>query len=206
MFAGAFAANRCTALVVFLSCPSCVCGCRRRWPQSRAATPAAAPRTSRQIVSPAPLHRRQKLRGRLLCLMSFVMNGAPLAMVACGFSPDEGCPWHLLARDAHVRPELLYQVGLIAASAKETIVINIGMVLLIGWRSSRLPRNRALAVLDLAWSLPQVSAGTSPFIGSNVMVAQTYRPSRNQQRSGVSKRTSSPVSDRPRLLHVRRGL
>jgi len=35
-------------------------------------------------------------------LMSFVMTGAPLAMVGCGFSPD------VLARHGHVRAELLH--------------------------------------------------------------------------------------------------
>ena len=33
-------------------------------------------------------------------LMSFVMTGAPLAMVGCGFSPDDatlGISWHVMA-------------------------------------------------------------------------------------------------------------
>ena len=51
--------------------------------------------------------------------MSFVMTGAPLAMVGCGFSPDEaalGISWHVMAMFA----PSFFTGALISRFGKET--------------------------------------------------------------------------------------
>ena len=63
-------------------------------------------------------------------LMSFVMTGAPLAMVACGFSTDQamlGISWHVMAMYA----PSFFTGRLIARFGKEWIVAT-GLLLLIG--------------------------------------------------------------------------
>src|SRR5690606_10552485 len=61
-------------------------------------------------------------------LMSFMMTGAPLAMVGCGFSPDEaalGISFHIMAMYA----PSFFTGSLIARFGKETIVA-LGLALL----------------------------------------------------------------------------
>ena len=106
-------------------------------------------------------------------LMSFVMTGAPLAMVGCGFSPDEatlGISWHVMAMFA----PSFFTGRLIARFGRETIVA-IGLVLLIGCAIVALSGIQlwqfwsALILLGLGWNFG--------FIGSTAMVAETYRGS-----------------------------
>lgn len=106
-------------------------------------------------------------------LMSFVMTGAPLAMVGCGFSTDEatlGISWHVMAMFA----PSFFTGRLIARFGKETIVA-AGLALLIGCALVALSGIQlwqfwtSLILLGLGWNFG--------FIGATAMVAETYRPS-----------------------------
>ena len=106
-------------------------------------------------------------------LMSFVMTGAPLAMVGCGFSPDQatlGISWHVMAMFA----PSFFTGRLIARFGREKIVA-AGLVLLIGCALVALSGIQlwqfwtALILLGLGWNFG--------FIGATAMVADTYRPS-----------------------------
>ena len=106
-------------------------------------------------------------------LMSFVMTGAPLAMVGCGFSPDEaalGISWHVMAMFG---PSFITG-RLIARFGRETMV-GVGLVLLVGCALVGLSGIElwqfwtALILLGLGWNFA--------FIGATAMVADAYRPS-----------------------------
>ncbi len=111
-------------------------------------------------------------------LMSFVMTGAPLAMVGCGFTPDEatlGISWHVMAMFA---PSFVTG-RLIARFGKETIVAT-GLLLLIGCAVVALSGIAlwqfwtALILLGVGWNFG--------FIGATAMVADCYHAS---EKSGV---------------------
>jgi MFS family permease len=106
-------------------------------------------------------------------LMSFVMTGAPLAMVGCGHSTDDatlGISWHVMAMFApsFFTGSLIYRFG------AERIVAT-GLVLLIGCAVVALSGLAlwqfwtALILLGLGWNFG--------FIGATAMVADSYRPS-----------------------------
>jgi len=106
-------------------------------------------------------------------LMSFVMTGAPLAMVGCGLSPDDatlGISWHVMAMFApsFFTGRLIHRFGV------ETIVAT-GLILLIGCAVVALSGLAlwqfwtALILLGLGWNFG--------FIGATAMVAETYGPS-----------------------------
>jgi len=106
-------------------------------------------------------------------LMSLVMTGAPLAMVGCGFSPDDaalGISWHIMAMFG----PSFFTGRLIARFGKETIVA-IGLALLIGCAIVALSGIElwqfwtALILLGLGWNFG--------FIGATAMVVETYRTS-----------------------------
>lgn len=106
-------------------------------------------------------------------LMSFVMTGAPLAMVGCGFSPDEatlGISWHVMAMFG----PSFFTGRLIQRFGAERIVA-LGLFLLIGCAIVALSGIAlwqfwtALILLGLGWNFG--------FIGSTAIVADTYRPS-----------------------------
>jgi len=106
-------------------------------------------------------------------LMSFVMTGAPLAMVGCGFSPDEatlGISWHVMAMFA----PSFFTGRLISRFGRETMVA-VGLLLLIGCALVALSGIQlwqfwtALILLGLGWNFS--------FIGATAMVAETYRSS-----------------------------
>ncbi|TKT81425.1 MFS transporter [Aquamicrobium sp. LC103] len=106
-------------------------------------------------------------------LMSFVMTGAPLAMVGCGFSPDEatlGISWHVMAMFA----PSFFTGRLIVRFGRETILAT-GLVLLVGCAIVALSGIAlwqfwtALILLGLGWNFG--------FIAATAMVAETYRPS-----------------------------
>jgi len=107
------------------------------------------------------------------CLMSFVMTGAPLAMVGCGFSADQatlGISWHVMAMFG----PSFFTGRLIAAFGKERIVA-FGLLLLVGCALVALSGIAlwnfwaALILLGLGWNFG--------FIGATAMVAETYRDS-----------------------------
>ncbi|TGP26966.1 MULTISPECIES: MFS transporter [unclassified Mesorhizobium] len=106
-------------------------------------------------------------------LMSFVMTGAPLAMVGCGLSTDDatlGISWHVVAMfgPSFFTGRLIHRFG------AERIVA-IGLVLLIGCAAVALSGLAlwqfwtALILLGLGWNFS--------FIGATAMVAASYHPS-----------------------------
>lgn len=114
-------------------------------------------------------------------LMSFVMTGAPLAMVGCGFTPDDatlGISWHVMAMFA----PSFFTGRLIHRFGAETIVA-IGLALLVGCGLVALSGIAlwqfwtALILLGLGWNFG--------FIGATAMVAQTYHPSEKAKVQGL---------------------
>ncbi|MGE0503110.1 MAG: MFS transporter [Rhizobiaceae bacterium] len=106
-------------------------------------------------------------------LMSFVMTGAPLAMVGCGFTPDEaalGISWHVLAMfgPSFITGRLIQRFGV-------ENVVGFGLTLLILCAIIALSGIQlwqfwtSLILLGLGWNFG--------FIGATAMVAETYRPS-----------------------------
>ncbi|MBZ9722885.1 MFS transporter [Mesorhizobium sp. CO1-1-11] len=106
-------------------------------------------------------------------LMSFVMTGAPLAMVGCGLSEDDatlGISWHGMAMfgPSFFTGSLIHRFG------AERIVA-IGLLLLIGCAVVALSGLAlwqfwaALILLGLGWNFS--------FIGATAMVAASYHPS-----------------------------
>ncbi|OBQ80534.1 MULTISPECIES: MFS transporter [unclassified Mesorhizobium] len=106
-------------------------------------------------------------------LMSFVMTGAPLAMVGCGLSTDDatlGISWHVMAMfgPSFFTGSLIHRFG------AERIVA-IGLVLLIACAVVALSGLAlwqfwtALILLGLGWNFG--------FIGATAMVAASYHPS-----------------------------
>ncbi len=106
-------------------------------------------------------------------LMSFVMTGAPLAMVGCGFSPDEatlGISWHVMAMFGpsfftgrliqRFGVERIVAFGLLLLVACALVALS-GIALWQFWTS--------LILLGLGWNFG--------FIGATAMVSETYRPS-----------------------------
>ncbi|MEP4861144.1 MAG: MFS transporter, partial [Alphaproteobacteria bacterium] len=96
--------------------------------------------------------------------------GAPLAMVGCGFSPDEaalGISWHVMAMFA----PSFFTGRLIARFGKETIVAT-GLILLVGCAVVALSGIAlwqfwsALILLGVGWNFG--------FIGATAMVSETY--------------------------------
>lgn len=113
-------------------------------------------------------------------LMSFVMTGAPLAMVGCGFSADQatlGISWHVMAMFG----PSFFTGRLIARFGREVIVA-CGLLLLIGCALVALSGIdlwqfwTALVLLGIGWNFG--------FIGSTAMVAETYRPSEKGKAQG----------------------
>jgi MFS family permease len=113
-------------------------------------------------------------------LMTFVMTGAPLAMVGCGFSPDEatlGISWHVMAMFG----PSFFTGRLIARFGKERIV-TLGLVLLIGCAAVALSGIHlwqfwtALILLGLGWNFG--------FIGATAMVADSYAESEKSKVQG----------------------
>lgn len=113
-------------------------------------------------------------------LMSFVMTGAPLAMVGCGFSPDEatlGISWHVMAMFA----PSFFTGRLITRFGRETIIA-AGMLLLAACGIVALSGIQlwqfwtALILLGIGWNFA--------FIGSTSMVTESYRPSEQSKVQG----------------------
>lgn len=114
-------------------------------------------------------------------LMSFVMTGAPLAIVGCGFTPDEatlGISWHVMAMFA---PSFVTG-RLIARFGKERIVAT-GLLLLVGCGLVALSGIAlwqfwlALILLGVGWNFG--------FIGATAMVADCYLPSEKNKVQGL---------------------
>ncbi len=122
--------------------------------------------------------RQQRFIVALICsvgsysLMSFVMTGAPLAMVGCGFTANEatlGIQWHVLAMFG----PSFFTGKLIARFGKETIVAT-GLVILMLCALVALSGIHlwqfwtSLILLGLGWNFG--------FIGATSMVTDCYKP------------------------------
>jgi MFS family permease len=141
--------------------------------KTSAGADAAPARPLREIIT------TQRFATGMVCgigtyaLMTFVMTGAPLAMViGCGF-PTElatlGIQWHVLAMfgpsfftgalSARLGAEKVVAMGLVTLMAC-AIVAHMGIELWNFWG--------ALVLLGIGWNFG--------FIGSTAIVASTYRP------------------------------
>ena len=116
-------------------------------------------------------------------LMTFVMTGAPLAMVAEGISRDHavlGIQWHVLAMFA----PSFFTGHLIARFGKEKIVATgmailaaCAVVALIGITLAHF--YIALVLLGIGWNFG--------FIGSTTMLSQAYRPEEASTAQGLNE-------------------
>lgn len=113
-------------------------------------------------------------------LMTFIMTGAPLAMVGCGFSADEatlGISWHVMAMfgPSFFTGRLIHRFG-------APTIVATGFVILIGCAVVGLSGIElwqfwsALILLGLGWNFG--------FIGATSMVSQAYRPSEKGRAQG----------------------
>lgn len=170
MFAGSFAAIIGLAAVgaVILSFLRVKGGA-----EAHAAVSQADARPLLEIVS------QPRFAAALVCavgsyaVMTFVMTGAPLAMVGCGFSPDEatlGISWHVMAMfgPSFFTGRLIQRFGaerIVALGLFLLIVCAIvalsGIALWQFWTS--------LILLGLGWNFG--------FIGATAIVSTAYRPS-----------------------------
>ncbi len=178
MFAGAFAAIIGLALMGLF-----VLSLLRVPPPPAGPAEAAAALPARPL---AEVVRQRQFVVAMLCavgvfaLMSFVMTGAPLAMVGCGFSPDEaaiGISWHVLAMFA----PSFFTGRLIGRYGRETIVAT-GLVMLVAGAIVALS---GIALWQFWVSLVLLGVGWNfGFIGATAMVADTYRPSETNKVQG----------------------
>lgn len=113
-------------------------------------------------------------------MMTFVMTGAPLAMVGCGFSADEatlGISWHVMAMFApsFFTGRLIHRFGATAiVTAGFALLIACSLVALSGialWQFWT-----ALILLGLGWNFA--------FIGVTSIVASCYRPEEKGKAQG----------------------
>lgn len=113
-------------------------------------------------------------------MMTFVMTGAPLAMVGCGFSSEEatlGISWHVMAMFApsFFTGKLIHRFG-------APVIVTFGFVLLIACSLIALSGIElwqfwtALIVLGLGWNFA--------FIGATSIVASCYRPEEKGRAQG----------------------
>lgn len=177
-FAGAFA-----AIVVLAAIGALNLSLLRDRPAAGAAAVDAGAQPARPL---AEIIVQPRFLVALLCgvgsfaLMSFVMTGAPLAMVGCGFSADEatlGISWHVMAmfgpsfftgRLIHrFGVERIVAFGLLLLIACAVVALS-GIALWQFWTS--------LILLGLGWNFG--------FIGATAMVADTYRPSEKGKAQG----------------------
>lgn len=113
-------------------------------------------------------------------LMVFVMTGAPLAMVGCGFSTEQatlGISWHVMAMFG----PSFFTGRLISRFGVENVVA-FGLALLIGCAIVALSGIAlwqfwtALILLGLGWNFG--------FIGATAIIAASYRPSERSKVQG----------------------
>ena len=113
-------------------------------------------------------------------LMSFVMTGAPLAMVACGFSVETAAFAIMLHVMAMFGPSF-FTGRLIVRFGRDRIILT-GMALLVGCAAFALTGIElanfwgALILLGVGWNFA--------FIGATSLVTTTYRPSERSKAQG----------------------
>ncbi|MGI9523516.1 MAG: MFS transporter [Hyphomicrobiaceae bacterium] len=115
-------------------------------------------------------------------LMSFVMTGAPLAMVGCGFTKETavlGIQWHVLAMFA----PSFFTGNLIARFGNERVV-GVGMIILIACSVVALA---GIALWNFWLSLILLGLGWNfAFIGATAMVSETYEPHERNKVQGTN--------------------
>jgi predicted MFS family arabinose efflux permease len=177
MFAGSFAAVIVLALAGAAILSMLPAG------GGRAPTRSLAPEPARPLLLIVAQPRFAVALTCAVCsfaLMSFVMTGAPLAMVGCGHSQDDatlGISWHVMAMfgPSFVTGRLINRFG------AEAIVAS-GLTLLLGCAAVALSGLglwqfwSALILLGLGWNLG--------FIGATTMVAASYRPAEKGKAQG----------------------
>ncbi|MCA0012818.1 MFS transporter [Mesorhizobium sp. B292B1B] len=171
MFAGSFA-----SILVLAAVGAAILSLLRLPPRATAGGTEIAGSDARPL---AEIVTQPRFVAALFCavgsyaLMSFVMTGAPLAMVGCGLSEDDatlGISWHVMAMfgPSFFTGSLIHRFG------AERIVA-AGLLLLIGCAVVALSGLAlwqfwtALILLGLGWNFG--------FIGATAMVAASYRPS-----------------------------
>lgn len=113
-------------------------------------------------------------------MMTFVMTGAPLAMVGCGFSSDQatlGISWHVMAMfgPSFFTGRLIHRFG-------ATTIVTCGFALLIACSAVALSGIQlwqfwtALILLGLGWNFA--------FIGATSIVATCYHPKEKGKAQG----------------------
>jgi len=143
--------------------------------------PEAPARPLREIVSQPRFAVALGCGVASYALMTFVMTGAPLAMVGCGFSPDEatlGISWHVMAMfgPSFFTGRLIQRFGI-------ERILTLGLFLLIGCAVVALSGIAlwqfwtALILLGLGWNFG--------FIGATAMVAGSYRRSEKGKVQGL---------------------
>jgi predicted MFS family arabinose efflux permease len=177
MFAGSFA-----SILGLAAAGAAILSFLRLAPKA-AAEPDAADSDARPL---ADIVTRPRFVAALFCavgsyaLMSFVMTGAPLAMVGCGLSEDDatlGISWHVMAMFA----PSFFTGSLVHRFGAERIVA-AGLLLLMGCSIVALSGLAlwqfwtALILLGLGWNFG--------FIGATAMVAASYRPSEKAKVQG----------------------
>ncbi|MBO0903420.1 MFS transporter [Jiella sonneratiae] len=151
--------------------------------------PAAAPAAGEAERPARPLAEivsQPRFLTALLCgvgsfaMMSFVMTGAPLAIVACGHPQQVGffgIQWHVMAMFA----PSFFTGRLIARYGKERIIA-AGLLSLLASFATFLSGTAVwqfwlgLVLLGLGWNFG--------FIGATAMVAETHRPSEKNKTQG----------------------
>lgn len=106
-------------------------------------------------------------------LMTFMMTGAPLAMVVgCGFSPELatlGIQWHVLAMFA---PSFF--TGMLITRFGTEKVVAAGLIILLG---CAVVAHMGIALWNFWGALILLGAGWNfGFIGATAMIASSYRP------------------------------
>jgi MFS family permease len=177
-FAGSFA-----TIVILAGISAAILSFLRLKPKADAGAPAAPQEPARPLVE---IIRQPQFAVGLLCavasyaLMSFVMTGAPLAMVGCGFSTDEaalGISWHVLAMFG---PSFF--TGMLITRFGQERIVAAGLILLIACGAIALAGIElwhfwtALILLGLGWNFG--------FIGATTMVADSYRLSEKSKVQG----------------------
>jgi predicted MFS family arabinose efflux permease len=113
-------------------------------------------------------------------LMTFMMTGAPLAMVGCGFSPELatlGIQWHVMAMFA----PSFFTGKLIARFGRDTITAT-GLVILLG---CAIVAHMGIELWNFWLALVLLGVGWNfGFIGATTMVTMTYRPSEKNKVQG----------------------
>lgn len=175
-FAGSFA-----AIIVLAAIGAAILFLLRKESRVEAAQAAShAGRPLREIVTQPRYIVALGCGVAAYALMTFVMTGAPLAMVGCGFSSDQatlGISWHVMAMfgPSFFTGRLIHRFG------AATIVAS-GFVLLIGCAFVAMSGIQlwqfwtALILLGLGWNFA--------FIGATAIVAQTYRPEEKGRAQG----------------------